>query len=101
MANMWTRDAKNAMVPVMIIVWLLLFFASWVERSCLFWGGGVSVYGPVLGAGFDQERTLMFDALSFQWVSSSSIGFLVVTNAEVGFRGSAKRVPWKICSRSS
>ena len=50
----------------------------------------VSVYGPVSGAGFDDERRVMFDSLSVIWGLLPERSVWIIGgdfNAEIGFRG--------------
>ena len=50
----------------------------------------VSVYGPVSGAGFDDERRVMFDSLSaiLGLLPERSVGIIGGDfNAEIGYRG--------------
>ena len=89
MANMWRRggekrhDAPDGRSMAVVIPCAGRGFRGKVLSL-------VSVYAPVSGAGFDQERRVMFDCLS------TILGFLPFRsvwlvggdfNAEVGFRG--------------
>ena len=98
MANMWRRggekrhDAPDDCSLAVVIPCAARGFRGRVLSL-------VSVYGPVSGAGFDQERRVMFDCLS------TLLGFLPFRsvwivggdfNAEVGCRGVGEESSWVV-----
>ena len=82
-------EANDAMIPPTAVLWQWLFrvpVAAFKGRVLSL----VSVYGPVSGAGFDDERRVMFDSISAilgllpersVWIIGGDF------NAETGYRG--------------
>ena len=68
---LWIREwptcgggaAKDAMIPLTAVPWLLLFLIRVVVFVVRFLSL-ISVYGPVSGAGFDQEHQQVFNCMS-------------------------------------